>query len=182
MKSITAIFISVMVLVIFMAESAFAVTFSSPVGATASSYNDAGGSTGIGTTIDESGLDVVTGAHTGGWNENWLAGASDTDPWVVYALGAIYDMNSIRFWNGGRVGNFGWGITQADIWVSTDGVDYTLAIDNHVFSPDTGANLTGDFSEIIPLTGHAGFIKLDDMVQTCAPNCGFAIAEFKFDG
>ena len=154
-----------------------AVTFSSPTDATASSFNNAGGSPGISSTRDNSGVDATTGAHGTGWNQAWLA--DDATPWVIYELGAIYDMTDLRFWNGGRIGAYGWGIGQADVWVSNDGTAWTKAIEDHVFNPTNGAHLTGDFSERIPLTGEAGYIKLDDMTAVAS---NFAIAEFKFVG
>lgn len=128
-------------------------------------------------TVDASGLTAGSGsAHLHAEGENgivWTTGGSlgpviDYDPYIIFDLGGVYDVTSIREWGYNAAFDLGGGTLIAvigpdeiDVYTSTNGVDFTFAETvNFAQAPGTdgytGNEITIDYSRV-------RYIKLDIM-------------------
>ncbi len=120
-------------------------------------------------TIDGSGL---SGTGTAGtthvsydeyvtWTTNGTLGETDYDPYITYDLGGIYDLSTIRIWNGNSSSLIGnpsvintlIGPKTVDVYTSIDGVKFTKAetveFDQGEGSPDyKGQDIVVDYKNI----------------------------------
>jgi hypothetical protein len=121
--------------------------------------------------IDGSGLDAAGLHGSNSFGRMWAAntfvpsqtnGPTDTSPFIVFDLGAVYSLSSFRIWNYNGVDAFhnysGRSIRDADISTSLNGVSFSDA-GSYVLLPAPGAN--GYAGELIPFDVTARFVRFD---------------------
>jgi len=83
-------------------------------------------------TTDESGLD--DNLHSNKPTDMWMSAAGDASPWLKFEFDTVQKLDKMLIWNSNHSSEavIGWGIQNADIQVSTDGIEWTSV-------PDVGA-------------------------------------------
>jgi len=139
--------------------------------------------------VDGSGL--TGGAHKNGAdNEAWLSqatsfGGLDTDPFVIFDLGAVYTINSFHVWNYNENAT-GVQVTRGVNSVSveygiTSALGSTVAgITNFAIADGTTTYTGEDFSSFTPFD--AQFIKFDINTNHGDGNNFYGLSEVQFDG
>lgn len=145
-------------------------------------------------TIDGSGLNINgPGTHSNVPDGTmWLdAGngccgdAADTNPQITWDLGAVYDVDSMRIWNyNENSGNPGVytlrGIDTTDVYVSSNGVDYTK-LGNITLNQAPGS-ATVDFSQIVPVNATARYVRFTNITDfPGADNDFVGLSEIQFN-
>ena len=138
--------------------------------------------------IDGSGLNA-DGSHTVApdgfmWlNNGVFAQPNDSEPEIVFDLGAVYAVDTMLVWNYNEAGNFTKrGVGSAQILTAgADGV-FPVLIENQVFDEAPGAGGV-DFRQTIDLAGvKAQFIKLDISANLGGDNDFVGLSEVQFEG
>lgn len=154
--------------------------------------------------IDGMGLDEATGFHTnapdaGGGGSNpgsmWLTNgvfSAPNDPlpaFVVFNLGANYNLDSIRVWNYNETrlaALTGRGANSVDISVSSSVGGAFIALGNFTFTQATGSETT-DFSQIINIAAllpadNARMVRFDIISNHGGDNSFAGLSEVRFNG
>ena len=138
--------------------------------------------------IDGSGLNA-DGSHTVApdgfmWlNNGVFAQPNDSEPEIVFDLGAVYAVDTMLVWNYNEAGNFTKrGVGSARILTAgADGV-FSVLIENQAFDEAPGVGDV-DFRQTIDLAGvKAQFIKLDISANLGGDNEFVGLSEVQFEG
>ncbi|MFH1881517.1 MAG: discoidin domain-containing protein [Planctomycetota bacterium] len=90
-------------------------------------------------TTNGSGLDDAL--HSKETMDMWLSGSEPNGAWIEYELDKVYKLHEMRVWNyNGESILAGYGIKNAAIEYSTDGIAYTTLGATHEFAQATGAD------------------------------------------
>lgn len=126
--------------------------------------------------IDNSGLSG--GLHDTNYTNQWLADTDDVQPWLVFDLGTQYDLTSAIIWQYSYSGSENRGVNGLNIYLSTDGANFTLATSTNL-AIASGGDLP---AQIVTFTeAPARYVRFE-----VASNHGSAtytgLAEVKFGG
>jgi hypothetical protein len=84
----------------------------------------------------------------------------DGDPEVVFDLGGVYDVGSVRIWNYNEINHRHRGVKDLEILVSLDGVSYDSMGNFTLFEAPGVDNV--DYSETLPINASdVQFVKFD---------------------
>lgn len=140
--------------------------------------------------VDGSGLDVNgPGTHTvvpDGFM--WLTtgvfqAPNDTDPEVVFDLGAPHDIQDIRIWNYNEQTNnlTSRGVAAFDLLVADDADGPFTLVGSHNLTRAPGVNNV-DFSETFDINTRARFVKIDPLSSHGGDNAFVGLSEVQFNG
>lgn len=145
-----------------------------PVGVTASSTFTA--SYQAEDLINDSGLSG--GLHDVDFTNMWLSNERDVTPWLIFDLGAVYNLSSASIWQyNATCCGLERGIQGLRILLSTDGSAYTL-VTTTTLAQSTGGNIP---AQVVVVTGTARYVRFE-----ATSNYGDAaytgLSEVKFTG
>lgn len=137
--------------------------------------------------IDGSGLNAVGEHGTSPDTSMWLStgdgfGGADLDPFVIFDLGAVYEVNSLRVWNYNESGTLSRrGVNAVSVqYGTTNALGSTIAgITNFTQAPGA-AGYTGEL--FTPATFNARYVKFDIDSNHGGDNNFYGLSEVKFDG
>ncbi|MCP4453053.1 MAG: hypothetical protein GY809_16450 [Planctomycetes bacterium] len=97
------------------------------IGVSASSSAASGTSDPI-KTIDGSGLDPETGAHSTDHADMWFSNSPDVSAWLMYEFDSVKQLDVMNVWNCNSSAEpaIGWGLKNVRIEYSVDGVAWTV--------------------------------------------------------
>ena len=91
-------------------------------------------------TIDGSGLDPNTGAHSLDPETMWFTATVDLDPWIQYEFDDVKKVDAMTVWNsnGSAESAIGWGVKDLQIQYSVDGETWEALAESHQLSRAPG--------------------------------------------
>ncbi len=109
-----------------------------------------------------------TGNGCCGGYSNTGTGNADTAPQITWNLGGTYDVTTMRIWNynensGDPTTYTKRGIDTANVYVSTDGVNYTF-LESITLNQAPGSE-TVDFSQYVPLNTEARYVRFTNITD-----------------
>ena len=130
------------------------------------------GTSGPEKTIDGSGLDPNTGAHSIANADMWFSLAADMSPWIQYEFDEVKLLDTMLLWNSNSAAEpaIGWGLKDVQIEYSIDGIEWAVLPDVGPLSrapglptynePDvvTFGDVSAKFVKILISSNHGGIL------------------------
>ncbi|NQV31521.1 MAG: discoidin domain-containing protein, partial [Phycisphaeraceae bacterium] len=132
-------------------------------------------------TIDGSGLDPNTGAHSINPETMWFTASVDLDPWIQYEFDDVQKLDMMKVWNsnGSAESAIGWGVKDVVIQYSVDGEAWN-ALEPTQFGRAPGLPTYNQYDEITLDGLAAKYVRLDIQSNWGGILMSYGLSEVKF--
>ena len=134
--------------------------------------------------VNDSGLSApgslaATHSEDGSAIGQWHSNSAVTGVTVTFDLGGTFDLNSAHIWQANQPGNFGRGVNQFDILISTDGLNYSEVVTDTTLAISGGGEINAQVKGLV----QSGVTHVQFHIDTSHGDANFVgLSEVKFDG
>ena len=135
------------------------------------------------TTIDGSGLDPNTGAHSMDSETMWFTASVDLDPWIQYEFDDVQKLDTMKVWNsnGAAESAIGWSVKDVEVQHSVDGENWEALAGPIQLSRGPGSPAYNQYDTVAFNGVAAKFVRLNIQSNWGGIIMAYGLSEVQFN-